>query len=47
VPATAEVAIQTDLNEVAELRETVRHQNMTQQWLVAAVMALQQRLLYH
>jgi hypothetical protein len=31
---------------VAALREQVRHNNITQQWLVAAVMALQQRLLF-
>jgi hypothetical protein len=42
----ADASTQTEMDEVATLRETVRHQQLTQQWLVAAVMALQQRFLF-
>jgi hypothetical protein len=46
VPATSsDAATQTDVDEVAALRETVRHQQLNQQWLMAAVMAIQQRFL--
>jgi hypothetical protein len=41
-----DAATQTDEDEVATLRTTVRHQQMTLQWLVAAVLALQQGLFF-